>query len=216
MKKQFCEVCMLERNMKRIEIEEKIEIRGVTLNVVHEYDKCVECNELFEPYENVDKNLLKDYSVYREKVGYIQPDEIKAIRNSYKFTIREFAEVLGIGYSTLSNIENGALQNEYQNTLFQFSASPSAMYKVVMDKKDFLESNVNESIKILASLCIHEEPHLKELKTKINDKVIHVTQKLNTLEYDIDQITNANTTTEYKKEEKKTWTENFSNMILQN
>lgn len=212
----YCEVCMNNTKMKRVEIEEEVQIRDVTFSTVHEYDKCSECGELYHPLDDVDKNYLKDYELYREKVGYLQPERIKSIRELYNLTIREFAEILGIGYSTLSNIENGALQNDYQNTLFLFSESPTAMYKIIIDKKEFLSFNLDETIEILEGLILQEEPHLVDLKTKINEKVIYMTQQLNNMQYDIGQILKEYKTEESKKEEKKiTWTKHFQNMILQ-
>lgn len=216
MSKQFCEICLQDRRFKRVELEEEVTIKDKTFNVIHEYDQCENCGELFEPIEDIDKNIKLDYRTYREKVGFLQPEEIKQIREKYGLNFRQYAELLGVGHSTLWHIENGSLQNEYQNTLFLFAESPSAMYKLVLDKKEFLSFEVDETIDILQKLCMHEEPHLTEFKTDINQKVTYMTQKINSLEFDIYQLLDSSKLKETKKEEKeKRWTRTFQYMILQ-
>lgn len=219
MEEQFCEVCLSDRKFERIEIEENVEIRSVNFKVLHEYDKCTECKELFEPYEDVDKNIKKDYFEYRKKVGYLNPEQIKAIRKKYTMSMRDFAAILGIGYSTLSNIENGALQNDYQNTLFEFASSPSAMYKITLKKKDFLDVDLESVIRKIEMLCISEEPQLEELKNKISqtltrldEKDIYITRTLNTLQYDVDKLNKQGTSS---KEGTSTWTKKIMNMMPQ-
>ena len=67
--KQFCEVCLDTTNFERIYLIEEVTVKGETFEVDHEYDKCENCNELFEPIEDVDKNIKNDYRIYREKAG---------------------------------------------------------------------------------------------------------------------------------------------------
>lgn len=134
MKKSFCEVCKVQTNFKRLEVLAETEIRGTALLVQHEYDECTVCRTSFEPLENINKNILKEYSVYREKVGYLQPDDIINIRESYKLNVREFSGILGLNYQTLVQIEKGSLQNAYQNMLFEYVATPQNLYNWVVKR----------------------------------------------------------------------------------
>lgn len=144
MKKHFCEVCQQETCFQRIKNLAKTEIRGTTLQVNHEADKCTVCQTSYEPLENRNKNILSEYAAYREKVGYLQPAEIRAIREKYKLNVREFAAILGLKYQTLAHIERGGLQNAYQNMLFTYAASPKTMYKWVMRQQGELAIPVND------------------------------------------------------------------------
>lgn len=134
MKKIFCDVCRAQTSFKRLEIPAETEIRGTALLVTHEYDECTVCGTSIEPLENINKNILKEYSVYREKVGYLQPKDIISIREKYGLNVREFAAVLGLSYQTLAQIENGSLQNAYQNMLFEYVATPQNLYDLIVRK----------------------------------------------------------------------------------
>lgn len=134
----FCEVCQRKTLFKRIEQPVKKEIRGTMLQVNHEYDQCMNCYTLYEPLGNEHKNILNTYAVYREKIGYLQPEEIRQIRERYQLSVRGFALMLGLSYQNVARIEAGALQNGYENMLFKCAASPKLMYKWMMRKKEML------------------------------------------------------------------------------
>lgn len=120
------------------------EIRGTAFSVIHEYDRCLDCHTSYEPFENKYKNILKEYTIYREKVGYLQPKEIKSIRENYNFNIRQFALVLGIDYKELARIELGVLQNAYQNELFKLASCPKTMSEIVKKKGPFIAINLED------------------------------------------------------------------------
>lgn len=220
MKKKYCEECMVEHEFERVTLIEEVSIRGRSFMVEHEYDKCKNCEVLFEPHEDVDKNLKKEYSMFRSKAGYLQPEEIAEIRNKYKMTLRQFASVLGIGYSTLSNIENGSLQNDYQDSLFRLASSPAAFYELVKLKKDFIKENVDEAIERVEIVCLKEEPALQELNVKfdkvmtnLSEQVNYSIRDLNALKYDVKQINKESAFEEPKEEKDSLWTKKISNIL---
>lgn len=153
MEKRFCEVCKEETKFQRLKIPVKTEVRGTSLQVDYESDECTVCHTSYEPLENTNKNILSKYAAYREKVGYLQPEEIRSIREKYKLNVRQFADILGINYQSLARIELGALQNAYENKLFECATSPKVMYKWVKRENGELVVPVRNMEKHL--------PHLK-------------------------------------------------------
>lgn len=223
MSKQFCEVCFQDRRFKRVELEEEVTIKDKTFNVIHEYDQCESCGELFEPIEDIDKNIKLDYRTYREKVGFLQPEEIKQIREKYGMNLRQFAELLGIGYSTLSHIENGSLQSWYQNSLFVLVKSPDAMYSLLSDRLKYTKENYEDVLRITAELCIKENEEffkiaseLEEKMNKISEKTLYNTRRLNEIEFDIKQFGYSDYKDTVRKEKSYSWIDKTSSLFSLN
>lgn len=56
--------CEHENGLKRLHLTETVSMRGLTFEVAHEYDKCPDCQTLFEPHEDIDKNIMNDFRTY--------------------------------------------------------------------------------------------------------------------------------------------------------
>ncbi|OAX75716.1 transcriptional regulator [Lactiplantibacillus plantarum] len=66
------------------------------------------------------ENVRRSFDVYRERKGYMTPDEIRDLRNQLNMSVREFADILGISTSSLTQIENNKrIQAKYQEILFE-------------------------------------------------------------------------------------------------
>lgn len=124
-----------------ISLDEVVQVRHREINMTHVYwvpmgeDLDNEENYL-EPIDNPDFNLQADFQAYRRQFGVLAPHEIRAIREGYQLSLRQFALVLGINYSTLSEIENGlVLQTDEQESLFRLSQDEQAFAKLVQAKK---------------------------------------------------------------------------------
>ena len=71
---------------------------------------------------NNDENTRNDFSAYRSRVGFMQPRELKKLRENIKMTVREFGDWTGLGYGTISKIENNQkIQTKYQDRIFQLN-----------------------------------------------------------------------------------------------
>lgn len=105
--------------VKKMEV---VTVRNITdLLVEHRYWKDAE-GTLWGDFDNPMENVHADFRAYRERLGYMEPTEVKQLRNSLKLTTRDFAEKIGIGYTTLSNIENNhIIQTSYQEVLFEWA-----------------------------------------------------------------------------------------------
>jgi DNA-binding transcriptional regulator YiaG len=76
--------------------------------------------ELWGDFTDPMENVRRGFAAYRQRKGYLTPNEIRNIRQQLKMSVREFADLLGIGSSTLTQIENDQrVQVKYQEILFE-------------------------------------------------------------------------------------------------
>lgn len=177
-----------EESYEVIHKEEDVVVKGDTLTVKHEYYKRISDDELFEPFDNPDKNLEIDYSMYKEKHNLLSSNMIKAIRNKYNLNIRDFSSILGISYSNLSAIENGTIQSKYIDSLIRLAEDAYAFKNLIKYRKAdipkpvFLELMDTLNILITTSYSEHESVAKQYLtyQSEIKNNLIRVS---NILEY---------------------------------
>ncbi|GAW99098.1 helix-turn-helix domain-containing protein [Secundilactobacillus mixtipabuli] len=76
--------------------------------------------ELWGDFDDPMENVRNSFNAYRERQGYLTPDDIRTLRQKLGLSVRQFANELGIGSSTLTQIENNQrLQVKYQEKLFR-------------------------------------------------------------------------------------------------
>lgn len=64
---------------------------------------------------------------YRDKVGLLKPEQIRAFRATFDLTQQELARVLGWGLATLSRYENGAIQDEAHDRALRMVMRPQTL-----------------------------------------------------------------------------------------
>lgn len=101
-------------------IIEKVKVNDIDdLIVNHHYWEDAD-GELWTDFKNPMENVKADFVAYRERKGFLKPEEIKRLRNNLKLTVRQFAISTGFGYSNISQIENNQrVQTKYQDILFR-------------------------------------------------------------------------------------------------
>ena len=99
---------------------EKVQVREIKdIIVKHHYWKD-EDGEFWVDFGDPTENLRVDFAAYRKRKGYITPEEIKKLREDTGLTVRVFANYLGMGSSTLSQLENNQrVQTKEQDALLQ-------------------------------------------------------------------------------------------------
>lgn len=206
--RHFCSDCGTEEIFEEVTLEESLKVKGVTVTNTHVYLKCPKCEELFEPFDDPERNLILDYREYRKIKGFLQPEEIIRIRKKYDISLRTFSMITGISHSTISNIENNSLQNKEHDSIFRLSSDVYSFKKLVEQRKAELEETVYvKLIKKLDLLCATSYVEHKELVVNYhNDLIIRV----NNIEYDVKKIQSKIDRTE---EGEVTWTSNLKKAI---
>ena len=124
MKKQVKTFYNIEKDKKELYTKvvksEKISVREIhDLEVTNVYWRSPD-GELWLNPDNPMENSKNSFSVYRQRKGYLQPEEIRAVREKTGISLNKFAELIGIGKSSLSLIENNLrVQSKEQDSLFK-------------------------------------------------------------------------------------------------
>ncbi|KRL41510.1 helix-turn-helix domain-containing protein [Liquorilactobacillus nagelii] len=76
--------------------------------------------ELWGDFNDPMENVRRGFNAYRKRKGYMTPENIRKLREKLNLSVREFAKLLGIGASSLTQIENNQrIQVKYQDVLFK-------------------------------------------------------------------------------------------------
>ena len=133
--KQYCPVCLREREVRLAQKEETYPVKGEAISVAATVCACAVCGEELLSIEYDDENLRKAYEKYRALHGLLTPPEIKAIRESYGVSQVTFARVLGVGDKTIARYENGSLQDCAINNLILLAKDPKN-FMLLLDKNE--------------------------------------------------------------------------------
>lgn len=182
-----------EEEYKLISTKETVKVKNDIFTVLHEYYERLSDGEWFEPFDDPDKNLNKDYDLYRKKYALLSPTEVKRIRSKYDLNVRDFSEILGISYSNLSSIENGSLQANYIDNLLRLADDPYAFLKVINEKKRILPTRiVDKLIPILNNLVVNSYEEHKKIALDIKEYHLDVRNNIvrlsNIIEFDLKNI----------------------------
>lgn len=97
---------------------EIVKVRDIDDLIVRNHYWKDAAGELWGDFDDPMENVRNSFNAYRERQGYLKPDEIRALRQNLGLSVRQFASELGIGFSTLNQIENNQrLQVKYQENL---------------------------------------------------------------------------------------------------
>lgn len=85
---------------------------------------CPECGEAIGDSRVEDGNLKRAYAAYRRDNGLLSVEEIKALRERYGLSLREFARFLGFGEQTVARYEAGAVQDQAHDVVMRLASTP--------------------------------------------------------------------------------------------
>lgn len=162
-----------------IDVMVDVKVKQDEFRSSHQYYKRLSDGELFEPFDNPDKNLEADYDTYRKKHNLLSPKQIKNIRKKYGLSIREFATLLNISYSNLSSIENGSIQAGYIDSLIRLSEDPYALRKLFLERKpNFSEKTMNNLADTLEELILTSYEEHKDIAKEVREHHLDIRNNL--------------------------------------
>ncbi|MCH5464084.1 helix-turn-helix domain-containing protein [Levilactobacillus tujiorum] len=135
-----------------ISLDEVVQVRRREIAMTHTYwvplgDDLDNDENYLEPINDPDFNLQADFREYRRLFGVLTPQAIREIREGYQLSLRQFALILGMSYSTLSEIENGlVLQTDEQERLFRLSQNERAFADLVQAKRAIMSATQYQKI----------------------------------------------------------------------
>ena len=189
---KYCSECEHLARFEEVRLIEKVKVKNSMIENEHIYYQCNQCKELFEPFDDPDYNAKLDFEKYKKLNGLLSSKEIKKIRLFYSLSLRQMADLIGISYSTLSEIENGSIQSKLLNNVFLSFKDPFAARNVFKERAAFLSENFDGFLKQIDILCVREEESLSELREEIRnelselrDQTNDMLARVNLLEYDV-------------------------------
>lgn len=120
----YCPSCDREVVASVVERPASIAVRGEAVDYLERVAVCPVCGGEIGDSNVESGNIKRAYDVYRESNGLMTPDEIRALRNSYGLSLREFAKFLGFGEQTVARYERGALQDKLHDSTMRWAATP--------------------------------------------------------------------------------------------
>jgi putative zinc finger/helix-turn-helix YgiT family protein len=135
---EFCFVCDYEDELPPIRKPVTITVRGEPISATKEFYQCPNCGHAFTSSLGHDA-LEEAYREYRSRHGMLQPEEIRNWREQYGLTQHELSHLLGWEETTLSKYENGALQEESQDTLLKFAMEPINLLQLIKRKPEAVD-----------------------------------------------------------------------------
>lgn len=118
-----------EAHTELVSREGTFAIHGTEVPVHEELYRCGVCGEeeyTFEQMQAVERHASR---VYREQEGYLQPEEIRALRERWALTQAQLEEALGLGRKTVARWEAGRVlqQRSLDNLLRTIDRFPQVL-----------------------------------------------------------------------------------------
>ena len=137
---ELCFNCDYEKELQPIREPVIMTVRGEPIPATKEFYQCPKCEHAFTNSLGHDA-LDEAYREYRRRHNLLQPEEIRNGREQYGLTQQELSTLLGWRETTLSKYENGALQEESQDTLLKFALEPINLLQLIKRKPDAVSSD---------------------------------------------------------------------------
>lgn len=137
---ELCFNCDYEEELQPMREPVIITVRGESIPATKEFYQCPHCEHAFTSSLGHDA-LDEAYREYRRRHNLLQPEEIRNWREQYGLTQQELSTLLGWKETTLSKYENGALQEESQDTLLKFAQEPINLLQLIKRKPDAVNSD---------------------------------------------------------------------------
>ncbi|MEK8016056.1 MAG: type II TA system antitoxin MqsA family protein [Candidatus Parabeggiatoa sp.] len=132
---ELCFNCDFDEELQPIREPIIITVRGESIPATKEFYQCPHCGHAFTSSLGHDA-LDEAYREYRRRHNLLQPEEICNWREQYGLTQQELSTLLGWKETTLSKYENGALQEESQDTLLKFALEPINLLQLIKRKPE--------------------------------------------------------------------------------
>ena len=144
--KKECPVCEIERNLIYGVMDEVLKVRGEDIEITSRVNYCPEGNHYFYDVADEEEKFQTAYREYRQRKGFLQPEEIKKIREQYGLSQKSFARLLDWGDITIHRYESGAIQDTVHNDFLLLIKEFDNFKKYFDTKKNFIEPEIARKV----------------------------------------------------------------------
>lgn len=153
--KCFCDYCLKETEFDFKTVREEFDVKNETISIESTVKYCKECGEYLFDTEIDSENMKKAFDEYKRNHDLMSSEEIKKTREKYGLSAAAFSKILGFGEKTITRYENGAIQDNAQNTLLYLMQNPNIFKEVWYKNKNLLsEYEIAKTEKIIASMLV--------------------------------------------------------------
>lgn len=127
---RLCLSCMEEHQVDIVEVIEQETFKGVDVEFTATYEYCSNTDDYLETEDMIRANNLVVKDAYRKSTGLLTSTEIRAMREKYHVSQKDFSEILDWGGATITRYENQQVQDRAHDDILR---------KIDSDPKWFLE-----------------------------------------------------------------------------
>ena len=146
-KEDFCPHCEDVTSFRRVTKLETLPVMGEPVEYQAHVCRCSVCGGEYATTEQEEENFKTAYYIYRQRHNLLTPEQIRAIREKYGLSQRNFSRLLGWGDITVHRYESGALQDTAYNVMLVLIDDPLNALKVFMLNRSNLAPGVAEKLK---------------------------------------------------------------------
>lgn len=146
-KEDFCPHCEDVTPFRLITKQETLPVMGEPVEYKAHVRHCSVCGGEYAPTELEEENFRTAYGIYRQRHNLLTPEQIRAIRDKYGLSQRNFSRLLGWGDITVHRYEAGALQDAAYNVMLVLIDDPLNALQVFMLNRGNLAPGVAEKLK---------------------------------------------------------------------
>jgi putative zinc finger/helix-turn-helix YgiT family protein len=143
----FCPYCEETTRFRLITKQETLPVMGEPVDYQARVRCCSACGGEYASTELEEENFQTAYTIYRRRHNLLTPEQIRAIREKYGLSQRNFSRLLGWGDITVHRYEAGALPDTAYNVMLVLIDDPLNALKVFMLNRNNLAPGVAEKLK---------------------------------------------------------------------
>jgi putative zinc finger/helix-turn-helix YgiT family protein len=145
--KDFCPYCEETTSFRLITRQETLPVMGEPVEYQALVRRCTVCKGEYAPTALEEENFRSAYDIYRRRHNLLFPEQIRATREKYGLSQRNFSRFLGWGDITVHRYEAGALPDTAYNVMLVLVDDPLNALKVFMLNRNNLASGIAEKLK---------------------------------------------------------------------
>ena len=143
----FCPYCEEISNFRLITKQETLPVMGEAVEYQARVRRCSICNAEYATTALEEENFRCAYDIYRRRHNLLLPEQIRATREKYGLSQRNFSRLLGWGDITVHRYEAGALPDTAYNIMLVLVDDPLNALKVFMLNRNNLSPGIAEKLK---------------------------------------------------------------------
>lgn len=140
-----CPVC--GGSVRHVRESQDVRIGTRSVSVDAEVLKCADCEEVFLAPSQMDELQRRASETIRRAEGLMMPEEIRELRESFRYTQAEFEHLLGVGPKTVVRWERGTVfQNAATDTLLRVLANVPGAAQYLARERGLAQPCVDQHI----------------------------------------------------------------------